>query len=212
MEFEELRQDYFHHVSCGPHEKKPSRIAYSDILHHLSVLEYYASHCRYIVEFGVRDAFSTVAFLSGLPVGGSLLSIDIEESVTVKILRKMETGKNWEFRLASSLDQNLNIGNPDLIFFDTLHTYEQLDAELKRHMDKSKRYLAFHDTLTCWEKDRTGPNPDAEGIGRAIVENVVSSCNPSYNLEFVTKWSNGLQIYKKYQDSLQLLNNLGFRL
>lgn len=197
MEFEELRQDYFHHVSCGPHEKKPSAINYSDILHHLPILEWYASNCKYVVEFGTRDCFSTCSILSGLPVGGSLLSVDIEESNTVRLLKKMETGKNWSFALSSSLDPKLDIGSPDMIFFDTLHTYEQLKAELVLHKEKATKYLAFHDTFTCWDKDVTGPNREAEGIGRAIIEEVEASCIPSYSLEFMTKWSNGLRIYKR---------------
>lgn len=217
MTFEELRQDYFHHVSCGPDEIKQNipNLPYSDIVLHLPILEWYASKCKHIVEFGVRDAFSTVAFLFGLPEGGSLLSIDIQESGTLRAMKNMDLGtKRWEFRLASSIDPSLDIGTPDLIFFDTLHTYEHLDKELKLHIGKLPTYLAFHDTHTCWTTDRTGGG--AEGIGRAIEENVINSTYQQilctyklsgqdikipdmikYKLDFETKWSNGLQIYQK---------------
>jgi hypothetical protein len=47
----------------------------SDISAHLPFLEYIASHCWYIVEFGTRDCYSTVAFLSGKP--NSVTSYDI---------------------------------------------------------------------------------------------------------------------------------------
>lgn len=216
-DFEALKQDYFHHVSCGPDEIKRGipDVPYSDIVLHLPILEWYASKCKHIVEFGVRDAHSTVAFLSGLPKETSLLSIDIQESNTVRAMKKMDLdGKLWEFKLSSSIDPSLDIGSPDLIFFDTLHTYEHLDKELKLHIGRLPTYLAFHDTHTCWTTDRTGGG--AEGIGRAIEENLnqdfskntsflfqgetfYHTKNLRYGLDFETKWSNGLQIYKLYE-------------
>ena len=56
------------------HENKPG---YSDISAHLPLLEYLASKCSHVTEFGTRDGFSTCAFMSGLQKNqGKLVSFD----------------------------------------------------------------------------------------------------------------------------------------
>lgn len=194
MGFEELRQSYFHHVSCGPFEQKPPGLSYSDIVLHLPVLEYYASQCDHVVEFGVREAFSTVAFLSGCRT--LVESYDIDESAAVRALRNMKLPCEWKFHLGSTTDPKTVVPECDLMFFDTLHTYEQLSLELQLHARKARRYLAFHDTHTCWHQDRTGADPRATGIGPAI-EEFLEDFQDEYKTAFETHWSNGLLILER---------------
>jgi hypothetical protein len=203
MDFEELKQDYFHHVSAGPYEKTFGRGPGSDILFHLPVLEYYASRCEHITEFGVRSAFSTVALLSGLGKGNItkvngvpqrkvLCSWDIEASPMVRRLQSIQLPCEWVFRQGDT-GSPLSIEETDMIFFDTLHTHEHLSKELKHHGHKARWFLAFHDTFTCGERDVSGPNPNVRGILPAIYDYV----GKSWKCVYKTDWSNGLMIYER---------------
>jgi len=129
----------------------------NDIAEHLPILKDYAEDCDNIVELGVRSIVSTWAFLMGHPK--SLISVDIKHPSLykdhdpdgcdlglVKRIAKQE-GINFAFYEGSSLE--ISITNADLIFFDTLHTYEQLKEELALHGNSSRKYLIFHDTVTC---------------------------------------------------------------
>jgi len=51
------------------------------------------------------------------------------------------------FYEASTLE--IEIPEVDMLFIDTDHTYEQLKGELARHGNKVKKYLVFHDTVSC---------------------------------------------------------------
>ena len=42
----------------------------------------------------------------------------------------------------------IDIEETDLLFIDTLHTYDQLAAELARHGMKARRWIVLHDTTT----------------------------------------------------------------
>ena len=42
----------------------------------------------------------------------------------------------------------IDIEETDLLFIDTWHHYNQLTAELKKHSDKVKKYICFHDTTS----------------------------------------------------------------
>jgi len=117
---------------------------------HLNVLRDYASRCKHITEMGVDGVNSTWAFLYGLKSAPSrLVSIDIQNDKAPDILDLAETlafeaGIDYEFIQSSSLE--VTIEKTDLLFIDTLHTYDQLKEELKLHSDSVRRYIACHDT------------------------------------------------------------------
>jgi hypothetical protein len=148
--FDELKILYYHTIAEDPEINKYHQLVdtilpfymKNDIVLHLPILEYYATKCNTVTEFGVRHGQSTIAFLSGLPKNGKLISYDIEETPFVKWLKKQN--KSWEFQLKDSLKAIIEI--TDMIFFDTVHTYEQLIQELNIHASKAKKYLAFHDS------------------------------------------------------------------
>ncbi len=56
----------------------------------------------------------------------------------------MEAGIDFDFVKKSSLE--IEIPEVDMLFIDTLHTYDQLTAELERHHSKVKKFIAMHDT------------------------------------------------------------------
>jgi hypothetical protein len=128
----------------------------SDICQHLPTLRNYALLSESIVELGVRSIVSTYAFLMGAPKW--LMSVDIHhpqyysdydpEGCNLDLVEKLaaKQGTTFSFHMADSRKIVLPIC--DLMFFDTLHTYEQLTAELKAHGHKVNKYMIFHDTVT----------------------------------------------------------------
>jgi hypothetical protein len=120
-----------------------------DIIEHMPLLEEYAGKCDRVVELGVRDGSgSTTAFLKG--VVGELVSYDIE-ILSNKHLGKLESiarqrGIKFRFIMTDVLD--IEIPECDMLFIDTLHTYNQLSQELVLHGNKARKWLVFHDTWT----------------------------------------------------------------
>ena len=113
-----------------------------------------AKECKSVTEMGVRYIVSTWAFVEGLN-GGKLTSIDIKHpsfyGADITLIEKAceEKGIDFKFIEASTLD--ITIEKTDLLFIDTLHTYDQLKAELKLHADKANKYIVLHDTESCPE-------------------------------------------------------------
>lgn len=124
----------------------------SDINENLPVLARLASECKHVTEMGVRYCVSTWAFIEGLQ-GGKLVSIDIKHpsfyngDITLVEQACKDKGIDFTFIEASTLD--IKIEKTDLLFIDTLHTGEQLRQELKLHASKAKKYIVFHDTVSC---------------------------------------------------------------
>lgn len=120
----------------------------SDIYEHLPTLKRYASECETIVELGVRGIVSTWALLAGKPK--RLLSVDIEHpqafggDLLVVYDAADQAGIEFNFLQKSSLE--IELPEHDFLFIDTLHTYDQLTAELERHHSNVKKYIAMHDT------------------------------------------------------------------
>ena len=121
----------------------------SDINEHLPTLKKYAILSNTIVELGVRGMVSTWALLAGRPE--AMLSVDIvhpsEHGGNVKEAKEMAKKEyiNWNFEQASSLD--IGIRRCDLLFIDTIHSYEQLIKELKLHAPYTVKYIIMHDTV-----------------------------------------------------------------
>ena len=121
----------------------------SDINEHLPTLEKYAFLSETIIELGVRGMVSTWALLAGLP--REMVSIDIvhpsEHQGDVKEVEEMakRVGIIWRFMQASSLE--IILPRHDLLFIDTIHSYEQLSQELKLHSPHTTKYIIIHDTV-----------------------------------------------------------------
>lgn len=187
-----LKQSHLHRVSSGPFELKATELIPSDIVLHLPVLEYYASLCDHVTEFGVRDGSSTVALISGCP--GEVVSYDIEHTPIVDKLKKMFLPcRSWTFHRADTGNPNLHIAETDLLFIDTLHTYDHVSKELALHGRKARKFLVFHDTYTCGETDLSGPDPTVRGIGPAIWE-FTEDYHGEYETVYKTNANNGLLV------------------
>ena len=120
----------------------------SDINEHLPTLRRYALLSDRIVELGVRGMVSTWALLAGRPQ--FMVSVDIvhpsKHNGDVEEATKLANNESifWEFVLNSSLD--IKLDRHDLLFIDTIHSYEQLSQELKLHSPHTTKYIILHDT------------------------------------------------------------------
>jgi hypothetical protein len=159
-----------------------------DINEHFPTLKKYALECESITEMGVRSIVSTWAFLAGKPK--KMISIDIyHPSYYRGNLDEVENeckkeGIDFKFIQASTLD--IDIEETDLLFIDTLHTYEHVKKELFLHGNKTKKYLVFHDTTSSPE------------IVPAIEE--FMKTNPSWSIKDRYENNNGLIILENRHD------------
>ena len=153
----------------------------SDIQRHLPRLRREAHGT--VLELGVRGGNSTVALLAGLEErGGTLWSVDVDpESATV-----FPGHAQWCFVMADSRDERplVDAGLPDeldVLFIDTIHTYEQVRDELAvwGHRVVDGGVILFHDTdsyppirraISEWCKSRSVPfefRGESNGLGVA---------------------------------------------
>lgn len=130
----------------GKHYERLCNIS-SDINEHLPTLKKYASECETITEMGVRYACSTWAFIEGKPKKITSYDIDYKSfEPSDNLLHRIcnNYGINFEFILADTL--KIEIDNTDLLFIDTLHTYNQLIEELTLHSKNVNKWIILHDT------------------------------------------------------------------
>ncbi len=135
----------------------------TDIHEHVPVLRALASQVEHVTEFGVRHGVSTTALLAAQPA--VLRSYDIEDRAVAASLAPL-AGRT-DFRFAVGDTKAIDIEETDLLFIDTLHTYDQLKAELARHEAKARRWIVLHDTTTF---ATTGEDSDTRGLWPAVEE------------------------------------------
>jgi len=189
----------------------------SDINEHIPTLYKYSTKCNHITEMGVRGITSTWAFLYAFPK--TLISYDlynpsnwggnIDEVYEVAL----ENNINFSFHEKNVLE--VDIEETDLLFIDTLHQYNQLKQELKKHANKVKKYIIFHDTHKFGTTDEIErPNPTdpygvvkfAAGIDTSkpsglikVIDEFLES-NPKWKRKEVYKNNNGLTIIEKMDE------------
>jgi predicted O-methyltransferase YrrM len=114
-----------------------------------------------ITELGTYQGCSTSAWLKLKPK--KLITIDIKQYLDLPIFQMVakDIGVHFEYIIAN--DMEIDIDPCDLLFIDTSHTEEHTYQELKKHGDKAKKYIAFHDIVE--PKHQTAP-----GIKRYLQE------------------------------------------
>jgi hypothetical protein len=119
----------------------------SDISEHLPVLFTLATASETIVEFGVRSGRSTKAFLAGQgwsPRQTCLFSYDIHDCSGRIDAEWTDNQTSWNFCQADTSTLS-TIPECDLLFIDTLHTYNQVVAEIQ-HASRVRKWIVLHDT------------------------------------------------------------------
>ena len=129
----------------------PTKYKSIDINEHLPTLREYASKVNHVTEMGIRWGASTIAIGAAEPK--IMVSYDIvktqEMEKVIDLLIKSDI--NFLLKIADTL--KIEIEETDMLFIDTLHTYNQLTEELKLHEGNVKQYIILHDTVTFGEKD-----------------------------------------------------------
>lgn len=164
----------------------------SDIQGHLNYLYRLASTVEHITEFGTRSAQSTCAFLYARPK--RLLCYDLDRSERIATLEgaAREWAVDFAFHQADVL--TVEIEPTDLLFIDTWHVEQQITEELRRHADRARRYLVFHDTETFGLQGETAGHA---GIWPAIAAFVRQ--NPQWLLLHHFPHSNGLTVLSRVE-------------
>jgi cephalosporin hydroxylase len=177
----------------------------SDINEHISTLYEYGLKCSHITEMGVRWVSSTWAFLYSNP--NKLISYDIVKDANVNevISLSKEYGINYEFIESDVL--NINIEQTDLLFIDTLHTYNQLLSELKLHSTKVNKYIILHDTVSYGQIDEQVYNHaspivknmenNKTGLTNAINDFLLLDVGKTWFVSKEFKNNNGLTVLEK---------------
>lgn len=128
-------------------------LTYSDINEHLTTLYMLTveMNLRSVLELGTRDGFSTLAFLEAAKgIGGKVVSVDINPCETAKAsVKKAGLEPYWTFTLGNDLEIPWS-SSVDHLFIDTLHTYEQTVAELKRFEPfvRPGGVITLHDSIS----------------------------------------------------------------
>lgn len=120
----------------------------SDIHEHCPTLHALARDSRHVTELGTRTGNSTIALLHAQP--DRLVCYDRLDFPHLNLLRLL-AGRT-EFVCHRADVREVEIEETDLLFIDTLHTYNQLRHELHLHARKARRYIVLHDTTTFAER------------------------------------------------------------
>jgi hypothetical protein len=116
-----------------------------DIHEHLDTLYRYASECDTIVELGVNEGISTTAFVSAKPK--NLYCYDyITPNPMLQDLMAICEEETVPLNFTQADSRKIEIPECDLLFIDTLHTYDQLAVELTLHGNRARKYIIMHDT------------------------------------------------------------------
>lgn len=160
-----------------------------DICEHLDTLYEYAKKCAHITEMGFRNGTSFTAFLMGQPK--KLITYDIVfPSGSYDYFDKMKGETEIHMLQCSTLD--CLIEETDLLFIDTLHTYDQLHKELTLHGNMARKYIILHDTETFGYE---GENKRKPGLWQAVNEFLHD--NNQWSIKEHFKNNNGLTILER---------------
>ena len=192
-------------LSPGKHYDRLCSIT-SDINEHLPILKKYAEQCEVVSEMGVRYACSTWAFIESRPK--KLICYDIDYSPfqpSEVYIRKICDNYNIKFDFILSDSLKVDIYKTDLLFIDTLHTYNQLYCELKKHSNNVNKWIILHDTTFYGERDEfiydhasdlvKGKKCNKIGLNDAINDFIIESKNWIIKEVYIN--NNGLTVLEK---------------
>jgi len=180
----------------------------SDISEFFPVIEKYTRECDSVLELGVRWVTGTWAFLYGLreenkdyQLPKKYVGIDIDpiekwDASAPELLKRGAEQRNIDYKFIQSDDLDPRIirtlPNFDLIFIDTLHTYDQVKRELEAYHSKANKYIMLHDTTSFRYGGFEG---DTIGIWPSITEFL--SSHPEWEMwETLPSWP-GMTVLKR---------------
>jgi hypothetical protein len=180
----------------------------SDINEHLPTLYKYAKECKHITEMGVRWVSSTWPLLLSRPE--KMISYDIVTHSQINEVINLTKLYNINYEFIQDDVLKTNIEETELLFIDTLHTYNQLFSELSIHSNKCTKYIILHDTTTFGEVD--------ENIYEHASDKIKNKNTKKFGLwnailDFLeTEQGNNWEIYEKFTNNngLTILKNKNY--
>jgi hypothetical protein len=177
----------------------------SDINEHLPTLLKYANECDHITEMGVRWVSSTWPFLLSNPK--KMISYDIVKNDAIHEVISLSKENNIDYEFIESDVLKIEIEPTELLFIDTLHTYNQLYNELLLHSEKVSKYIILHDTVSFGIKDESiyqhasdivkNIKNDKEGLTSAIEDFLQHEKGKFWEIKEIFTNNNGLTILKR---------------
>jgi hypothetical protein len=128
----------------------------------LPIIRELASTCYHVTEFGFGLGRSTAALINARPL--RVVSYDILPLFAIAEEYKSlaeEAGVNFRYIRADT--SSVTIEPTDLLFIDSLHTAEQITAEL-RNAPLVKDYIIFHDIVSYGKQGEDGRSGIVEPI------------------------------------------------
>lgn len=185
------------------HITKPNQFKSIDIYEHLPTLKSYSEKYNHITEMGVRWGSSTIAFLAGNT--SKLISYDIQITNEINHIINLSKTIDTDFIFNKQDTLSIDIETTDVLFIDTLHTYNQLYSELTKHSEKVKHHILLHDTISFREKDEVLYNHASnlvknmsntkKGLYAAVIDFI--STNDDWYIEKEYDNNNGLMVLSR---------------
>jgi hypothetical protein len=177
----------------------------SDINEHLPTLLKYANECEHITEMGVRWVSSTWPLLLSNPK--KMISYDIVRHPKIEEVIDLSKNYNIDYQFIQSDVLTIEIEETELLFIDTLHTYNQLICELDIHSDKCSKYIILHDTTTFGDVDENvyshaspliiNESKNKQGLWTAVLDFLESEKGNLWKVKERFTNNNGLTILER---------------
>jgi hypothetical protein len=176
----------------------------SDINEHLETLYNLGKECSHITEMGVRWVSSTWPLIYSNPK--KIISYDIITNPNIIEVINLCNEYSIDYSFQEKDVLQLEIELTELLFIDTLHTYNQLIKELEIHSNKVSKYIVLHDTEFFGRVDEVvyehasnfvKNNPiTKQGLMTAVEDFLSTELGQSWELFKIYKNNNGLTILK----------------
>lgn len=141
-----------------------------DLKDHIPHIRGLAEQCQHVTEFGCRDGNSTIALLAGSIHGKLKRVVGYDPVLTPQVEYLVATFPQlFTYKCASSLSERIE--PTDLLFIDSLHTYQQLSMELALQVGRVNRWIVIHDTTTYGNCGEDGGFGLLEAINEFLAEN-----------------------------------------
>jgi hypothetical protein len=177
----------------------------SDINEHLPTLLKYAKDCNHITEMGVRWVSSTWPFLLAKPK--KMISYDILKHPQINQVLEITKEYGIDYGFFEEDVLKLEIEETELLFIDTLHTYNQLLCELDLHSEKCTKYIILHDTTFFGDVDEViyehasseikTKSKTKQGLWNAVVDFLETKKGKMWEIGERFTNNNGLTILKR---------------
>jgi hypothetical protein len=177
----------------------------SDINEHINTLYQYGKKCSHITEMGVRWVSSTWPLIYSNPK--KMISYDIVRDNNINEVIELAKEYNIDYNFIESDVLNITIEPTELLFIDTLHTYNQLSLELERHSENVSKYIILHDTTTFGNNDEfiyehasniiKSINSEKRGLISAVNDFLLTTEGKKWSIEEIFTNNNGLTILKR---------------